>query len=315
MNMAELDLFEAHRARLFGVAYRMLGTATDAEDVVQDAWLRYSRARSSDLREPAAYLTTIVTRLCLDRLKSARAVREKYVGPWLPEPLATDAEPGPEQSLALAESLTLAFMVLLETLTPEERAVFLLREVFDHDYDEIAAMLETTAANCRQLFHRAKARIAERRPRFPEAAHDKGPLVARFVSALRSGDADELAGVLAEDVGFWSDGGGKVSAARRPVFGRDHVVNMLAGFRRTAQAAGVDLATVTLDIADVNGEPAMLQRIAGRLDSVYAFTVADGMIAAIHVVRNPDKLRFLERQLREAAGLRRTRISRPMRFK
>jgi RNA polymerase sigma-70 factor (ECF subfamily) len=295
--MAEIELFQAHRSRLFGVAYRMLGSASDAEDVVQDAWLRYSSARPADLRSPTAYLTTIVTRLCLDRLKSGRAAREEYVGPWLPEPVVTDDAPGPERSAALAESVTLAFMVLLETLSPEERAVFLLREVFDHEYDEIAATLDTTPANCRQLFHRAKARIAERRPRFREAAQEKRPLVGRFVNALRHGDADELTSVLAEDVGFWSDGGGKALAARRPVFGRDNVANMLAGFRRTARSAGVDLATVTLDIVEVNGEPAMLMRVAGRLDSVYAFTVKDEAIAAIHVVRNPDKLQFLERQL------------------
>jgi RNA polymerase sigma-70 factor (TIGR02957 family) len=300
--MAEIELFQAQRPRLFAVAYRMLGSASDAEDVVQDAWLRYANARHGDLRSPSAYLTTIVTRLCLDRLKSARAAREEYVGPWLPEPAVTDATPGPERSAALAESVTLAFMVLLETLSPEERAVFLLREVFEHDYDDIAAMLDTTAANCRQLFHRAKARISERRPRFSGEAHEKRRLIGRFVDALRSGDEHAIAGVLAEDVGFWSDGGGKALAARRPVFGRDHVGHMLAGFRRTAWSAGVDLATVTLEIADVNGEPAMLQRVAGRLDSVYAFTVADDAIAAIRVVRNPDKLRFLERQLAGASA-------------
>jgi len=167
--MAEIELFEAERPRLFAVAYRMLGSATDAEDVVQDAWLRYANARQQDVRSPAAYLTTIVTRLCLDRLKSARAAREEYVGPWLPEPLVADQAPGPERSVALAESVTLAFMVLLETLSPEERAVFLLREVFEHDYDDIASMLDTSAANCRQLFHRARSRIAERRQRFPDA--------------------------------------------------------------------------------------------------------------------------------------------------
>src|SRR5436190_3124338 len=165
MNEAALDQFQAHRPLLFGVAYRMLGSASDAEDVVQDAWLRYSAAQPADVRSPKAFLTTVVTRLCLDRLKSARAAREEYVGPWLPEPVVTDDQPGPERSVALAESVTLAFMVLLETLSPEERAVFLLREVFEHDYDQIAAMLDTTAANCRQLFHLAKEHIAERLPR------------------------------------------------------------------------------------------------------------------------------------------------------
>ena len=296
--MAEIELFEAQRRRLFGVAYRMLGSASDAEDVLQDAWLRFSAARPVDLRSPDAYLTTIVTRLCLDRLKSARASREEYIGPWLPEPLVTDAAPGPERSAALAESVTLAFMVLLETLSPEERAVFLLREVFEHDYDEIATMLETTPANCRQLLHRAKGRVAEGRPRFRDAAQEKRPLVDRFVRALVAANADELRGVLAEDIGFWSDGGGKVLAARRPVFGLEAVVRVLVGIRRTGPATvGVPLETVSIDVIDINAEPAMVLRIAGRVDSVYTFTIDGGGIAAIRVVRNPDKLRFLERQL------------------
>jgi len=301
--MTDVDLFQTHRPTLFGVAYRMLGSATDAEDVVQDAWLRYAAsAPAVEVRSPKAYLTTIVTRLCLDRLKSARAARETYVGPWLPEPVATSEPSQPERSVALAESVTLAFMLLLETLSPEERAVFLLREVFEHEYADIAAMLETTPANCRQLFHRAKERIAERKPRFRGAVADKLPLVGRFVDALRAGDADRLAGVLADDVGFWSDGGGKVLAARRPVFGRASVAAMLAGFRRSAPSAGVNLADVTLDVAEVNGEPAMLQRIAGRLDAVYAFTIAEDGISAIRVVRNPDKLQFLEKQLTQGTA-------------
>jgi RNA polymerase sigma-70 factor (ECF subfamily) len=299
--MSEIELFQANRPLLFGVAYRMLGSASDAEDVVQDAWLRYAAARPSDLRSPKAYLTTIVTRLCLDRLKSARAAREEYVGPWLPEPLVTDQGRQPDQPVALAESVTLAFMVLLETLSPEERAVFLLREVFDHEYDEIAAMLDTTPANCRQLFHRARERIAERRPRFRDTVEAKRSLVGRFARALRDGDAEALTSVLAEDVRFWSDGGGKVLAARRPVFGRDNVVNVLIGIRRTAPSAGVQLDAVSLDIVDVNGEPALLLRVAERLDSVYALTMADDAIGAIHIVQNPDKLRFLERQLIQGA--------------
>ena len=250
-----------------------------------------------DLRSPPAYLTTIVTRLCLDRLKSARAAREHYVGPWLPEPMAVTDAPGPERSAALAESVTLAFMVLLETLSPEERAVFLLREVFEHDYDDIAATLDTTPTNCRQLFHRAKGRIADRRPRFADEAQARRPLIGRFVGALRTANEEEFASILAEDVGFWSDGGGKALAARRPVFGRGAVSTMLAGFHRTAGAIGVDLSTVALEVAEVNSEPAMLMRINGRLDSVYAFTIEGQTIAAIHVVRNPDKLQFLERQL------------------
>ena len=295
--MAEVDLFQEHRRRLFAVAYRMLGSASDAEDVVQDAWLRFSAARPAELRSPQAYLTTIVTRLCLDRLKSARAAREEYVGPWLPEPVLTDDRAEPEQSVALAESVTLAFMVLLETLSPEERAVFLLREVFDHEYDEIASMLDTTPANCRQLFHRARLHLADRRPRFHDTVDAKRPLVRRFVSALRDGDGDALTSVLAEDVGFWSDGGGKVLAARRPVFGRESVVQVLVGIRRTAPTLGIALEEVSMDVVEVNHELALVLRVRGHIDSVYTFTIEDDAINAIRIMRNPDKLRFLERQL------------------
>lgn len=298
--MPEVDLFQAHRRRLFAVAYRMLGSASDAEDVVQDAWLRYSAAPPSELRSPQAYLTTIVTRLCLDRLKSARAAREEYVGPWLPEPVLTDDRSEPEQSVALAESVTLAFMVLLETLSPEERAVFLLREVFDHEYSDIAAMLDTTPANCRQLFHRAKTHLADRRPRFHESVEAKRPLVGRFVSALRDGDGDALASVLADDVGFWSDGGGKVLAARRPIFGRDNVVQVLVGIRRTAPSLGVALEDVTMEVVEVNREPAFVLRVAGQIDSVYTLSIEDDSINGIRIVRNPDKLRFIDGQLRSS---------------
>src|SRR3954453_12213899 len=295
--MTELDLFQANRPALFGVAYRMLGSASDAEDVLQDAWLRFSAARPDDLRSGKAYLTTIVTRLCLDRLKSARHAREEYVGPWLPEPVVTDDRLGPERSLAQAESVTLAFMVLLETLSPEERAVFLLREVFEYGYDEIAAMLETTSGNCRQLFHRAKGRIAERKPRFRAVVDEKRPLIDRFVRAFSAGSEEELTRVLAADVGFWSDGGGKVLAARRPVFRRDHVVTLLLGIRRTPAATGLAPDSIPLDIVEVNREPAIVMRVSGVIEAVYVATVEEGVIAALRIMRNPDKLTYISRQL------------------
>lgn len=300
------DRFESQRQRLFAVAYRMLGSASEAEDVVQDAWLRYSAAPREDVRSHEAFLTTIVTRLCLDRLKSARATREHYVGPWLPEPaltsVLTSAPPdeGPERSAVLNESVTLAFMLLLETLSPEERATFLLREVFEYDYDEIAAMLNTTSANCRQLFHRARVRIQERRPRYhfaDDEARQKRELVERFVAAFRDGDADQLTSVLAEDVGLWSDGGGKVLAAKRPLLGRADVINLLVGIRRSARSYGVELSAVTMEVVDVNAEPAIAMRIGGRLDSIYACSFDGGRITALRIVRNPDKLQFIGRQL------------------
>ena len=301
--MTDAETFQTLRPLLFSVAYRMLGSASDAEDVVQDAWLRYSAGQPDDVHSLKAYLTTIVTRLSLDRLKSARAQREEYIGPWLPEPILTDARHvplEPERSFALSESVSLAFMLLLETLTPEERAVFLLREVFEYTHEEIAPMLGTTPANSRQLLHRAKARVAERRPRFDASASEKRELVGRFVTALRDGDPEAMNSVLADDVGFWGDGGGKVLAARRPVLGRAQVLNLLMGIRRTAPSAGVPLEQIALEIVDVNYEPALIIRVAGQIDSVYACAVVDGAIAAIRVVRNPDKLAYLQRQL--AAG-------------
>jgi RNA polymerase sigma-70 factor (ECF subfamily) len=295
--MAEVDDFESCRPLLFSIAYRMLGSAAEAEDVVQDMWLRYSTARAPDVRSPKAYLTTIATRLALDRLKSARMAREEYVGP-LPEPVLTEGRPEPERSLVLAESLTLAFMVLLDALSPEERAVFLLREVFEYSHAEIASFLNSSEAACRQLFHRAKERLATGGSRSGRSREEKRKLAERFVSAMRGGDRSELTQVLADDVGFWSDGGGRVVAAKRPVLRRQAVVDLLLGIRRTALAsAGNALQTISVEMVEVNYEPAMLVRVDGRLDSVYVCTIAGDAIAGIRVVRNPDKLVYIRRHL------------------
>jgi RNA polymerase sigma-70 factor (ECF subfamily) len=296
--MADVDDFERCRPLLFSIAYRMLGSAAEAEDVVQDTWLRYSAAAAPDVRSPRAYLTTIATRLALDRLKSARMAREEYVGPWLPEPVLTEGRPGPERSLVLAESLTLAFMVLLDALSPEERAVFLLREVFEYSHAEIASFLNSSEASCRQLFHRAKERLAAGASRSGRSREEKRKLAERFVSAMRGGDRSELTRVLADDVGFWSDGGGRVVAAKRPVLGKQAVVDLLLGIRRTALAsAGRAVQAISVELVEVNCEPAMLVRVDGRLDSVYVCSVAGDAIAGIRVVRNPDKLVYIRRQL------------------
>jgi RNA polymerase sigma-70 factor, ECF subfamily len=288
--------FQALRPYLFSVAYRMLGRATEAEDVVQDAWVRYQTAAPAAVDSLKAYLTTIVTRLCLDRLKSAQATREHYVGPWLPEPILTDAPADPEQLMARYESITMGFLVLLETLTPPERAVFLLREVFDYDYDAIAGMLDTTAANCRQLLSRAKSRVAEGRPRFTGESDSHQRLVEAFLGSLQRGDAAELATMLADDVEWWADGGGKVAAAGRPLFGRDSVLKLLLGIRRGAASLG---ATMSTSVTSINGEPAIVVRVGQEIDSVYVCSIAGGVIAAVHAVRNPDKLQFLKGQLRD----------------
>jgi RNA polymerase sigma-70 factor (ECF subfamily) len=300
--------FEAHRARLFSIAYRMLGSASEAEDVVQDAYLRYAAAAPEELRSLRAWLSTVVTRLCLDRLKSAQARREQYVGPWLPEPVVhADREPTLARAVEQRESTTLAFLLLLESLTPQERAVFVLREAFDYEYAEIGEMLDLTPANCRQLFHRAKARLKERqhRPRFHASRAHHRRLVESFASAMQSGDAAKLQQLLAADVVFTADGGGKASASTRPVHGRDDVSRMVMGLWRHLEvhnrtAAAEDQFSLTLE--RVNGLTALAAWRNKNLESLFTFVEAgrEGIVA-IDVVRNPDKLAYVTREL-DAAG-------------
>src|SRR6187397_377706 len=268
------DVFTTDRPLLFAIAYRMLGSASDAEDVVQDTWLRFSAARPADLRSPQAYLTTIVTRLCLDRLKSARTTREEYIGPWLPEPVLTREMDDPEGTLQRAESVTLAFLVLLEKLSPEERAVFLLKDIFEYEHTEIADMLGMSTENSRQMLHRAKARLAKERPRLAGSQESRRAVAERFTRAFSTGDGAGLAALLAEDVGIWSDGGGKATAARRPLIGRDEVLNFLVGLHRTALASG-RTRSMSLQIEDVNSEPALIVRAGSRLESIFVFTIDD----------------------------------------
>ena len=297
--------FEAHRSLLFSIAYRMLGSASEAEDVVQDAWLRYAASAPADLRSLKAWLGTVVTRLCLDRLKSAHAQREHYVGPWLPEPVIdADREPALARAVEQRESTTLAFLVLLESLTPQERAVFVLREAFDYDYAEIADILDLTPANCRQLYHRAKERLREHRPRFHASRAHHRHLVESFTHALQTGDASALQTLLARDVVLTADGGGKAAAAIRPVEGRDAVSKMLLGLMRQMEALNASAPPDqpdqhwSLTIDRVNSLSALLAWHGTSLESVFTF-VEDGDqgISAIDVIRNPDKLAYLKREL------------------
>jgi RNA polymerase sigma-70 factor (ECF subfamily) len=291
------DVFSTDRPLLFSIAYRMLGSASDAEDVLQDAWLRYRGVDRSTIRSPKAFATTIVTRLCLDRLKSAQTTRQEYIGPWLPEPVLTSEVAGPDAVLQRSESVTLAFLVLLERLSPEERAVFLLKDIFEYEHSEIAEILGTSPENSRQLLHRAKTRVANGRSRLTGSPQSRRAVAERFARALSAGDGSELTTLLSKDVGLWSDGGGKTSAARRPLLGRARVLAFLIGLRRTALAAGVT-ADVSLRIADVNSEPALVLRIAQRLESIFVFSIEDDAISGIRVVRNPDKLARIDRQLK-----------------
>lgn len=289
------ETFDAERPRLFGLAYRMLGSAHDAEDVVQDAWLRWA-GHGEGVENPAAWLTTVVTRLCLNRLDSARARREVYVGPWLPEPiLTTDPAAGPAATVEERESVSLALLTTLERLTPPERAVYVLREAFGHSHAEVAAVLDVTEAGSRQLHTRARRHLAAV-PTVPADPADVGPLLARFVAAARDGDLAGLEELLAADVTVWSDGGGRVTAARRPVHGREAVARFLVGILGPGRWSGTGAA------AEINGAPAVLAFLDGRLDGVMAVE-GDGEVRTVRILRNPDKLAFLAGQLSRSAGL------------
>ena len=289
------ETFTAQRPRLFGLAYRMLGSAHDAEDVVQDAWLRWS-GHGDAVDNPAAWLTTVVTRLCLNRLDSARARRETYVGPWLPEPiLTTDPATGPAATVEERESVSLALLTTLERLTPPERAVYVLREAFGHSHAEVASVLDVTEAGSRQLHTRARRHLATA-PAAPPRA-DVGPLLARFVAAARNGDVAGLESLLAADVTVWSDGGGKVSAARRPVHGRDAVARFLVGILGPSRWRGTGAA------AEVNGAPALLGFQDGELVGVVAVDTDGDRIRGVRFLRNPDKLTFLAGQVSRSEGL------------
>jgi RNA polymerase sigma-70 factor, ECF subfamily len=290
------DVFSTHRPLLFSIAYRMLGSASDAEDVLQDAWLRYSAADRPAIRSPKAFATTIVTRLCLDRLNSARATREAYIGPWLPEPVLTSEVESPAIIVQRTESLTLAFLVLLEKLSPEERAVFLLKDIFEYGHSEVAQMLGLTEENSRQLLHRAKVRLADGRPRLSGTPESRRAVAERFAKAFSSGNGSELSALLAADVGVWTDGGGKVAAARHPLLGHDRVLHFLLGLHRSASAT-TEMRDVLLRIEDVNSEPALVIRVGDRLESIFVFSIDGDTVSGIRIVRNPDKLARIYRRL------------------
>jgi RNA polymerase sigma-70 factor (TIGR02957 family) len=289
--------FEAERPRLFGLAYRLLGSAAEAEDAVQDAYLRLHTADRTAIGSLRAWLTKVVTNLCLNRLTSARARRETYLGPWLPEPVITgDGTLGPLETAEQRDSVSIALLTLMERLSPSERATFVLREAFGYSHHAIADMLETTDANTRQLHHRARQRLGEPAARFqPDPARWR-ELVDRFWTASRGGDVAGLVTILTADVTSTADGGGKVAAARRPVAGRDRVARYLAS------ALSRPAVAVRLDFAEVNGEPAMLGLMGSELAGVLFFQTEGDRIAALRIVANPDKLRFAARQLSHTAG-------------
>jgi RNA polymerase sigma-70 factor (ECF subfamily) len=271
---------------LFSIAYRMLGSVMDAEDLVQETYLRWEEARETDVRSPRAFLTTIVTRLALNHLRSARTKRETYVGPWLPEPLVTE---DPPDTVELAESLSMAFLVLLERLAPVERAAFLLHEVFDFEYAEIARVLDKTEANCRQLVARARKRVGSPQARFQADPAQARRLVEKFTQAAFAGDMEGLVALLAEDITLWGDGGGKVpGAALKPVRGAASVARFALGVMKRI----VPKDTIVRP-SDINGQPGFVAYVNGRPRSALIFDIRDGRIQTIYAVGNPDKLRSL----------------------
>ncbi len=284
------ETFETYRPLLFSIAYRMMGSAMEAEDMVQETFLRYQTVPPATIASPKAFLGTVLTRLCLNRLSSAQHQRETYIGPWLPEPILTrdDVYLDTTQQPILHESISFAFLVLLESLTPLERAVFLLHEVFEYEYAEIAEILDKEESACRQLFSRAKKNLADHRPRFKPTREQHRQLLAEFMRAVGAGELDGLMRLLTDDVTMWADGGGKArGAATRPLHGREHVARFLINSTRLPPE------TYHAETGEVNGEPAVILRAGDQALVVFFIEIKDGHIRVIRALANPDKLKRL----------------------
>jgi RNA polymerase sigma-70 factor (ECF subfamily) len=290
-SVSETDLaerFEAQRPRLVRLAYGHLGSLAEAEDLVQDAWLRLRRVDADEIRDLQGWLTTVVSRLALDALRSARVRREAYVGPWLPEPVVH--EPGLEERAEQAEDVSLALLVVMESLSASERIAFVLHDVFGYSFDEVSAALGTSSASARQHASRARKAVEARRPRFPATPEQQREVVVAFGEATRGGDLDRLLELLHPDVVFTSDGGGHVTAARKPIEGAERVARLSSSLAKKGLAAGA-----TWEIVDINGLPGSMGVAPDGTVTVMSFTVDDGRIVAIDVQRNPEKLRGVPR--------------------
>lgn len=282
------EIFARHRARVFGIAYRLTGTVSDAEDVVQDTWLRWASIDVSDIRSPEAWLTTAASRLGLDHLRRLKSRRETYVGQWLPEPLieATGGEikPTSEDRLELADDISMALLHMLERLAPEERAAFLLHEAFDYDYGELAGLLNKSEAACRQMVSRARRRVSDKTPRFQADAHEHERLAKAFTDALAKGDPDALLAFMKPDAVLYSDGGGKAAAALNPIYSADHIARFFAGIAKKFPLPGI------AKLIHANGQPGFALLHKGKLHSTVTIDITDGVITTIYMMRNPDKL-------------------------
>jgi RNA polymerase sigma-70 factor (ECF subfamily) len=283
-SQIKLATFDQYRSLLFSVAYRMLGTVADAENILQETFIRWQEAPDEEIRSPRAFLITIASRLCINHLQSARVRREEYVGQWLPEPLATDQGSDPLGMIRVDESLSMAFLVLLERLTPVERAVFLLREVFEYEYTEIAAILGQSEVNCRQILKRARQHVSAMRPRFKAPDEKRANLLERFLQARGNGDMEGLLALLAKDVVLHADGGGKAIAVPNLVFGADKVARGALGSLRLLPK------NLVSRIMQINGEPGIVSYHNGKPFSVVTLETGDGLIQAIYIVTNPEKL-------------------------
>jgi RNA polymerase sigma-70 factor (ECF subfamily) len=283
-----LATFDQHRSLLFSIAYRMLGSVADAEDILQETFIRWQQSTEDDVRSPRAFLVTIISRLCINHLQSARVQREEYVGQWLPEPIVTDAGSDPFGIIKVDESLSMAFLLLLERLTPIERAVFLLREVFEYEYSEIASVLGQSEVNCRQILRRARQHVTTLRPRFETSEQKQNDLLQSFLKAVETGETEGLVALLSNDVVLHSDGGGKAAAVPNPVRGAGNVARgILGGLRRFVPK------TLVRRLVRINGEPGVVNYLNGKPHSVLTLDAAGGRIRAIYVVTNPEKLSHL----------------------
>jgi len=279
------ETFHQYRGLLFSIAYRMLGSVADAEDVLQETFIHWQKSSDEELRSPRAFLVTIISRLCINHLQSARVQREEYIGHWLPEPLVTGPGSDPSETCRVDESLSMAFLVLLERLTPMERAVFLLREVFDYEYSEIARTLGQNEVNCRQILRRARQHVAEIRPRFKATPQQREQLLQQFLDATSNGDLGQLVALLSSEVVLHTDGGGKAAAVPNLVCGPDNVARaVLGGLRKLVPQ------NLVRRMAQINGEPGVVSYVNGRPYSVFTMDIADGRVRNIYIVTNPDKL-------------------------
>ena len=279
-----LEAFNQHRAMLFAVAYRMLGSSADAEDLLQETFIRWQQT-GTEIESPRAFLVTILTRLCINHLQSARIKREQYFGQWLPEPVVTAPRQNPSASFEVDESLSLAFLLLLERLTPVERAVLVLREVFDYEYSEIASILDQSESNCRQILRRARQHLKDHRPRFDASLEERQELLRRFSDASSRGDLEGLVALLSKEAVFYSDGGGKGPALPKPIYGAENIARgMLEGLKRLVPK------NLVRRFLEINGQPGIVTYLDGSPFSVFTLYIAEGRVSQVFVITNPEKL-------------------------